>query len=307
MFSRLLYGGRSTLILAGLAALVTYVVGGTIGLVAGFNRSKIDPILMRSIDILLSVPALLVILLLVTGFGSGSPVLVLATSLVLMPGVARIVRSATLEVSTRGYVEAAIARGEPTRALLLREVLPNISGVVTADLGLRFTLVDHPDRERELPRRRHPASDCGLGTDDLREPGRDRQQPDGHRRTLGGARHAYYRREPRGRRLRPTARPIKWIRMTSSSESVLRLEGVRVGVRKGPTVIDEVTLDLRRGEIVCLVGESGSGKTTTALSAFGYCAPELSISAGEIAVDGEVAMLTKFRWNSLHDSVHAAE
>jgi peptide/nickel transport system ATP-binding protein len=76
--------------------------------------------------------------------------------------------------------------------------------------------------------------------------------------------------------------------MTSSTESVLRLEGVRVGIRKGPTVIDEVTLDLRRGEIVCLVGESGSGKTTTALSAFGYCAPALSISAGEIAVDGEV-------------------
>ena len=139
VFSRLLYGGRSTLVLAGLATILTYSVGGLIGLVAGFSRSKIDPILMRSVDILLSVPALLVILLLVTGFGSGSLVLVLATSLVLMPGVARIVRSATLEVSTRGYVEAAIARGEPTRALLLREVLPNISGIVTADLGLRFS------------------------------------------------------------------------------------------------------------------------------------------------------------------------
>jgi len=76
--------------------------------------------------------------------------------------------------------------------------------------------------------------------------------------------------------------------MTSPTDSVLRLEGVRVGVRKGPTVIDEVTLDLRRGEIVCLVGESGSGKTTTALSAFGYCAPALSISAGEIVIDGDV-------------------
>jgi peptide/nickel transport system permease protein len=139
VLSRLLYGGRSTFVLAGLATVITYSVGATIGLVAGFSRSKIDPFLMRSVDILLSVPALLVILLLVTGFGSGSLVLVFATSLVLMPGVARIVRSATLEVSTRGYVEAAIARGEPTRSLLLREVLPNISGIVTADLGLRFS------------------------------------------------------------------------------------------------------------------------------------------------------------------------
>jgi peptide/nickel transport system permease protein len=139
VLSRTLYGGRSTLLLAGLATLLTYVVGGAIGLIAGINRSKLDAFLMRGIDILLSVPALLVILLLVTAFGIKSSVLVVATSLVLLPGVARIVRSATLEVSTHGYVESAIARGEPTRALLLREVLPNISGIVTADLGLRFS------------------------------------------------------------------------------------------------------------------------------------------------------------------------
>jgi peptide/nickel transport system permease protein len=139
VLSRVLYAGRSTLILAGLATILTYVIGVTIGLVAGFSRSKVDPLLMRSVDILLSVPALLVILLFVTGFGSGSFVLVLAVALVLLPGVARIVRSATLEVSTRGYVEAAVARGEPTRSLLTREVLPNITGVITADLGLRFS------------------------------------------------------------------------------------------------------------------------------------------------------------------------
>ncbi|MEI7778414.1 MAG: ABC transporter permease [Actinomycetes bacterium] len=139
VFSRLLYGGRSTFILAGLATVVTYLIGASIGLVAGYSRSKIDPILMRGIDILISLPALLVILLLVTAFGGTSLVLVIATSLVLLPGVARIVRSATLEVSTRGYVEAAVARGEPTRTLLLREIFPNITGVITADLGLRFS------------------------------------------------------------------------------------------------------------------------------------------------------------------------
>jgi ABC-type dipeptide/oligopeptide/nickel transport system permease subunit len=139
VLSRTLYGGRSTLLLAGLATFLTYFVGGAIGLIAGINRSKLDAFLMRGIDILLSVPALLVILLLVTAFGIKASVLVVATSLVLLPGVARIVRSATLEVSTRGYVESAIARGEPTRAVLLREVLPNISGIVTADLGLRFS------------------------------------------------------------------------------------------------------------------------------------------------------------------------
>lgn len=139
VLSRLLYGGRSTFILAGLATIVTYVIGASIGLIAGYSRTKIDPILMRTVDILLSLPALLVILLLVTAFGGTSLVLVVATSLVLLPGVARIVRSAALEVSTRGYVEAAVARGEPTRTLLLREILPNVTGVITADLGLRFS------------------------------------------------------------------------------------------------------------------------------------------------------------------------
>jgi peptide/nickel transport system permease protein len=139
VWSRVLYGGRSTLLFAVLATVVTYVVGGAIGLIAGFTRSVIDPLLMRSVDILLSIPALLVMLLLVTALDNSSPVLVLATSLVLLPGVARIVRSATLEVSTRGYIEAAVARGEPSHSVLLREIAPNIGGVVAADLGLRFS------------------------------------------------------------------------------------------------------------------------------------------------------------------------
>lgn len=139
VLSRILYGGRSTLVLAALSTLVTYVIGTAIGLFAGYKRTLIDAVLMRGVDILLSLPALLVILLLVTAFSSSPVVLVLATALVLLPGVARIVRSATMEVSTRSYVEAAVARGEGTWSILVHEVLPNIRGVIAADLGLRFS------------------------------------------------------------------------------------------------------------------------------------------------------------------------
>ena len=138
VFSRLLYGGRSTFLLAGCATIITYVIGASLGLIAGYSRSKVDPLIMRTVDVLLSLPALLVILLLVTAFGSTPVVLVVATALVLLPGVARIVRSATLEVSTRGFVEAAIARGDSTWSILTREILPNVTGVLSADLGLRF-------------------------------------------------------------------------------------------------------------------------------------------------------------------------
>jgi peptide/nickel transport system permease protein len=139
VLSRTLAGGRSTLLLGGAATLITYLVGVTVGLVAGYARSILDPLLMRTVDVFLSFPALLVMLLLVTAFGGGRLVLVGAAALVLFPGVARIVRTATLEVSTKGYVEAAVARGERSGFVLSREILPNILAPIVADLGIRFS------------------------------------------------------------------------------------------------------------------------------------------------------------------------
>lgn len=134
----MLSGGRSTLLLGTAATALTYLVGVSIGLVAGYSRSITDPLLMRSVDVFLSFPALLVMLLFVTAFGGGRLVLVGAVVLVLFPGVARIVRTATLQVSTNAYVEAAVARGERTVAVLRREILPNIIAPIVADLGIRF-------------------------------------------------------------------------------------------------------------------------------------------------------------------------
>jgi peptide/nickel transport system permease protein len=139
VLSRALWGGRSVLGLAGLATLLAYAGGITVGLVAGYSRSLLDPILMRGADVLLSFPALLFLLVLVTGAGTSKKVLVLGVAIVQMPLVARIVRTATLEQSVRGFVEAAVARGERTTAILRREILPNIVGALMADVGLRFT------------------------------------------------------------------------------------------------------------------------------------------------------------------------
>jgi ABC-type dipeptide/oligopeptide/nickel transport system permease subunit len=139
VLSRVLWGGRSVLALAGLATVLAYLAGGAIGLVAGFVRGLLDPLLMRSADVLLSFPALLFLLVLVTGLGTSKAVLVVGVAVVQTPLIARIVRTATLEQSVRGFVEAAVARGERTHAILRRELLPNIVPAVTADVGLRFT------------------------------------------------------------------------------------------------------------------------------------------------------------------------
>jgi peptide/nickel transport system permease protein len=138
VFSRLLHGGMSVILLGVLATVLSYAAGLTVGLVAGYSRSWIDPVAMRSVDVLLSFPALLLLLLLITGLGNSIPVLLLGVVLIQLPGIARIVRTATMEVSVRGYVEAAVARGESTAAILRREILPNISRILLADVGLRF-------------------------------------------------------------------------------------------------------------------------------------------------------------------------
>jgi ABC-type dipeptide/oligopeptide/nickel transport system permease subunit len=139
VFSRLLYGGRSVLGLALAATLLAYAIGLAVGLVAGYSRSKADPILMRSVDVMLAFPPLLFLLVLITGAGTGTGVLIIGVAAIQAPGISRIVRTATLEVSVRGYVEAAVARGERTIAVVVREVLPNILAPVLVDAGLRFT------------------------------------------------------------------------------------------------------------------------------------------------------------------------
>jgi peptide/nickel transport system permease protein len=139
VLSRLLYGGRSVLGLAAAATILAYVLGLSIGLIAGYRRSFIDPLLMRSVDVMLCFPPLLFLLVLIAGAGSSVAVLIIGVAVVQAPQISRIVRTATLEVSVRGYVEAAIARGERAPSVIIREVLPNILGPVLVDAGLRFT------------------------------------------------------------------------------------------------------------------------------------------------------------------------
>jgi peptide/nickel transport system permease protein len=139
VLSRVLYGGRSVLGLAAAATALAYLLGLSIGLAAGYSRSLVDPLLMRSVDVLLCFPPLLFLLVLIAGAGSSVLVLIIGVAVVQAPQISRIVRTATLEVSTRGYVEAAIARGERAPAVILREVLPNILVPVLVDAGLRFT------------------------------------------------------------------------------------------------------------------------------------------------------------------------
>ena len=135
VLSRLLHGGLSLITVTFVAILLTYTVGTAIGLVAGLTRGWVDSALMRTVDLLMAFPPLLLLLVLIVGAGSSDVTIVLGIVAVLAAPLSRLVYSATLEASGTGYVEAARVRGERTTAILVREVLPNIVPYILASFG----------------------------------------------------------------------------------------------------------------------------------------------------------------------------
>lgn len=137
--SRFLWGGRTLLGVALLATALSYVVGVTVGLLAAARPGAVDSAVTAIVDVLLAFPPLLFVLL-VLATGTSSVWLVApAVAMIFAPRVARIVRGAALQIAQSEYVEAAVARGEGTRWVLFREILPNLWPPLLADIGIRFT------------------------------------------------------------------------------------------------------------------------------------------------------------------------
>ena len=139
VLSRVLHGGRTVVVLPLIATAISVTFGAIVGIVAGSVRNRMDGVLMRSMDTILAVPAILIILVLVTGFGGGTVVLVVAVVLISGPFTARLARSVAIDVSRSGYVESAVGRGEKTASVLSREILPNVAGPLLAEAGLVFS------------------------------------------------------------------------------------------------------------------------------------------------------------------------
>jgi ABC-type dipeptide/oligopeptide/nickel transport system permease subunit len=139
LLSRVLAGGLTVVVLSAIATLAAYLIGATIGMLAAYVGGLTDGLAMRSMDILLAFPPFLFLLVLASGGGPGPITAVIGVAIIQIPGVARVVRAAAQEQAVRSYVEAAVARGEPTRYVLSREIFPNIVSTVVADGGPRYT------------------------------------------------------------------------------------------------------------------------------------------------------------------------
>jgi peptide/nickel transport system permease protein len=122
-----------------LATALGTLFGCGLGLVTGWYGGRLSAFGLRAAELLLVVPPLLItVLALNAAAGAGFAVLVCVVALLGVPSAMRFSRAATMTVSARGYLDHAVAIGEPTPALLLRELLPTIAAPVLADAGLRL-------------------------------------------------------------------------------------------------------------------------------------------------------------------------
>jgi peptide/nickel transport system permease protein len=140
VLTRILYAARSSLAAACLSAALAFATGTMIGLIAGYSAGLLDACLMRVLDILQAIPALLLAIALVAALGPNLPNLVLTMGLLFMPRFARVARASTLSVRERDYIAAAIGLGVSRARILYRHVLPNIAAPLIVEASLTVTI-----------------------------------------------------------------------------------------------------------------------------------------------------------------------
>ena len=126
VFSRVVRGGRISLFIALMVTAIGIIIGGFMGLLAGYLRGWVDSLMRLIISVTLSIPALLLVIFIVTIRDQSLLTVILAVSLLAIPALARIVRASTLQVADRDFVKAAEVLGVKKSSILLREVLPNV-------------------------------------------------------------------------------------------------------------------------------------------------------------------------------------
>ena len=137
IFSRVLVGARSTILLSLLATALAMVIGSVLGTASAYLGGKVDEFLMRTMDAVMAIPSLLFALLIVSTLGQSSMNAVLAITIAFVPGMVRIARSVALAARQQDYISAAIARGEAGYYIILREMLLNILAPIIVEATIR--------------------------------------------------------------------------------------------------------------------------------------------------------------------------
>ena len=144
ILSRLIFGARLSLLIGIAVVAISIVIGTVLGLVAGFYRGLIEIFIMRLMDIVLTLPSLLLAIVIVAVLGPGLMNAMLAVALVILPHYVRLARAAVITETSKDYVMAARVSGAGTMRLMFKEVLPNCTAplIVQASLGISTAILD---------------------------------------------------------------------------------------------------------------------------------------------------------------------
>ncbi|MFJ6900876.1 dipeptide/oligopeptide/nickel ABC transporter permease/ATP-binding protein [Streptomyces hokutonensis] len=331
VLSRLMYGGADTFREIAIAVLITLVIAVPLGLVAGLRRGRIDAALMRMADVVMSIPGIILLLIVLALFSQSMTAAMIVIGLLSVPGMMRVVRSASLTVGRETYVAAARVSGLGTWRVARRHVLPRITGLilVNAALACANTLliaaglnaiglgVKPPapswggmmaDAAQTLNQSLWLAIPTGglvavtaaalivLG-DGLRDMLAERWSGTSHATTT---RH----RTAVTTTVAAAAAPESddaWL--LAEPHPVVRLTKVTVTAETEHgevELISDVSLAVGQGRTVGLVGESGCGKSMTGLALLGLLPNGARVSSGTVEIDGtDVGSYGPAQWRAL--------
>jgi peptide/nickel transport system permease protein len=139
VLSRLLYGGRSILVMAVIATALGLIAGTAIGLLAAYSRNALDDTLMRGMDVIMALPQIMLALVAVAIVGPHAWVIVVAIALTTAPRIARVARGAAQPIVERDFIACSEAMGVPRWRIISGELLPNTLGPLMVEASLRLT------------------------------------------------------------------------------------------------------------------------------------------------------------------------
>jgi peptide/nickel transport system permease protein len=337
VFSALLYGTRVSLLVGFSAALIALVIGGLVGIVAGYRGGVVGAGLMRITDFFLVIPDLALQIVIIAIAGQSLVNIILVIGALGWTTTARVVRSQTLSVRERKFVLRARAIGAGDVHILRRHILPQVLPLMLANMVLVISLAILEESTLAF---------LGLGDPTLISWGQMLNHAFGRSAVAAGAwwalippglaivwvvlgttllgtaleevlnprlkRHHLERDrsrslpvvasavDTRGRLVMPQAR-VGTAPLLSVRDLVVEFESPSGPLR----AVDGVSFDMRRGETIGLVGESGSGKTTTVLAMLRLLPPGGRVVSGQVLFDGEDLMaldardLRAVRWSRL--------
>ncbi|MFF5303031.1 dipeptide/oligopeptide/nickel ABC transporter permease/ATP-binding protein [Streptomyces sp. NPDC013161] len=312
VLARLLYGGRTSLLGALLAVAVAVVIGVPAGLVAGYYRKWFDAVSSWVSNLLMAVPAIIVLLVVMSAVGQNTYLAMAVFGVLMSPGVFRLIRASVISVREELYVDAARVSGLTDARIIRRHILPVVQAptIIQAAQMLGLGIVIQSGLEF-----------LGLGSATQASWGSMLNDAFGNiytkpelmvwpgvalavtvaafgllgnalRDALDGSATSGRRKSRGATARRPVAdkkAPLVTLEAGETADALLVLEGLTVSyptAQGEKTVVDGVSLTVRRGEVLGLVGESGSGKSQTAFAVLGLLPREAQVTTTRLEFDG---------------------